>query len=1005
MNPRNQLPDDDLEQLTRTTAPEASVGVEGATATMDPARAAAEGRRAPLPRGTVLGRYVLLKPMGAGGMGVVYEAYDPELDRRIALKLLAVDLSKASSRKRAQDRLLREAQALAQLSHPNVIAVHDVGTIAGDVFIALELVAGGTLGEWLTATPRTEAEILAAFLAAGDGLAAAHRQGIIHRDFKPGNVIVGDDGRVRVIDFGLARAVDEADESHDEGDEHDEPLEALAADGEHTPREDWLHTPLTRVGAVMGTPKYMSPEQHLGRSADARSDQFSFCVALYEAISKVAPFTGSTRSELSARVTRGEIATPATGRMRSWLRKVLVRGMAPDPADRFVDMDALLAELRRDRTLWRRRLAAAALMSAIGGVAVVGWMRTAGSDELCKGGRQRVAQVWTAEQREAVRAAFAVTGSKRTSDVMTRLDGIMNQFIADWSDGYTQACVATRVRGEQSESLMDRRMGCLERRRDQMTALVGVFLSAESAEHVDKAVEASTRLASVERCADVDVLLAATPPPEDPVVRARSEELYRDVDRAEALELAGRYSEGVEVAAAARQQAETLDYAPLDAAALVRESSLLEKAGKYPESSEAARKAALAAGTAKDYLLLARAWGLLIWNLGYRQAQTVEALALLHPAQVAVQLAGSDPETEGFIHERIGAVYLQTSEYARAEENFVKAVSLLESAFGKTDVKLATSVNNLGLALMRQNRFREATAQFERALKLWEQALGVGHPSTAPPINNLGRVAAELGDHARASDYFMRAAAIDSVTLGEEHPMYAAALANFGLTELQLGRLDSALEQLTRSQDIMQRALGDDHIYTAMTMSNLGIAYALRNDDVKAVDVYGASLEIFDRSKSRASEPALELLVNMALAETRLRRWDAARAHLEEARDGVATALGETHVNYALVLAALAEVDLGVNQPARALKTAARAMELAEQQPDATPLQLATIKLSLARASWARGERQRATALADSAGAAIATDRSLDGKRLRERIDSWRLLTVASSRRASAAAR
>ena len=285
-------------------------------------------------------------------MGVVYAAYDPKLDRKVALKFL----NRPDPQHGEWNRLLREAQAMARLAHPNVAVAYDVGTSQGHVFLAMELVDGVDLRSWLQARTRTVPEILAVFSAAGQGLAAAHASGIVHRDFKPANVLVNKSGRSRVTDFGLSRSIYLGDV-------------APPADGEDgaagTP--DSIRTPLnarfTFTGAVLGTPSFMSPEQHEGKEADARSDQFSFCVALYEALHGVRPFAGETLAEIRESILARRFA-PTSSRVPAWLNAAVVRGLSASPADRWPSMAALLdrargrseQEARRQRWL---RLAAA----------------------------------------------------------------------------------------------------------------------------------------------------------------------------------------------------------------------------------------------------------------------------------------------------------------------------------------------------------------------------------------------------------------------------------------------------------------------------------------------------------------------------------------------------------------------------------------------------------------------------------------------------------------------
>ncbi|MBK7830434.1 protein kinase [Nannocystis sp.] len=283
-----------------------------------------------------IGRFRVLSPLGAGGMSVVYGAYDEQLDRRVAVKLL-----KGSGSPDSQARLLREAQAMARLAHPNVVAVHEAGLWGAQVYIAMEFVKGVDLRAWLALAPRAWPEVVEVFTAAGHGLAAAHQAGLVHRDFKPANVLLGDDGRARVVDFGLVRQSDEPSAAVPS----DRPIVGAAA----------LHATLTATGAILGTPAYMSPEQHQGRPADARSDQFSFCVALYEGLHGALPFAGDSLPALADAVLAGRVRpVPEDSRVPAWLRRVVLRGLAVDPAARWPSMDELLDELGRDPDRLRR---------------------------------------------------------------------------------------------------------------------------------------------------------------------------------------------------------------------------------------------------------------------------------------------------------------------------------------------------------------------------------------------------------------------------------------------------------------------------------------------------------------------------------------------------------------------------------------------------------------------------------------------------------------------------
>ena len=278
-----------------------------------------------------IGRYSVLRQLGEGGMGVVYAGYDKELDRKAAVKLLRA-AGLPSEERRA--RILREAQGLARVSHPNVVSVYEVGETQGQVFIAMEFVDGTTLTDWQERSRRWD-EVLKMYRAAGEGLEAAHQAGLVHRDFKPDNVLVGKDGRARVADFGLVRGLP--------SEEPPRPAPMSLID------RPLLDSPLTMQGAIMGTPAYMSPEQHRGELADSRSDQWSFCAALYEALYGSAPFAGETLAELSESVRAGRLRLAPRGKaIPARIELALRRGLSVAPTDRYPSMAVLLSALAVD---------------------------------------------------------------------------------------------------------------------------------------------------------------------------------------------------------------------------------------------------------------------------------------------------------------------------------------------------------------------------------------------------------------------------------------------------------------------------------------------------------------------------------------------------------------------------------------------------------------------------------------------------------------------------------
>ena len=295
-----------------------------------------------------VGRYSVLRPLGLGGMSTVYRAYDPELDRQIALKII----KRHSPDDRGPARLIREARAMARINHPNVAVVHDVGLVDNQVYIAMELLEGPTLHEWFLETPRPWTEVLRMYLQAGRGLVAAHEVGLAHRDFKPDNVMLGADGRPRVLDFGLARPSADSDDDGellgDDDEDLDERLRLGETHGDETYGDDEfdLQAEVTRHGMITGTPAYMAPEQHLGAPGGPAADQFAFCVSLWEALYRRRPFAGSSFFEVADAIIEGRRqAPPRRTRVPGWLRHHLERGMAIEPQRRHPSMRSLLGSL------------------------------------------------------------------------------------------------------------------------------------------------------------------------------------------------------------------------------------------------------------------------------------------------------------------------------------------------------------------------------------------------------------------------------------------------------------------------------------------------------------------------------------------------------------------------------------------------------------------------------------------------------------------------------------
>jgi len=449
--------------------------------------------------GTRVGRYVLRSRLGAGAMGVVFSAHDPELEREIAIKLLRSDLDATAPRLPLAARLLHEAQAMARLAHPNVVAVHDVGWFGDHIFIAMELVQGDTLAQWLAAAPRSVPDVLAMFVAAGNGLAAAHAAGLVHRDFKPENVLVGRDGRVRVTDFGLADRASPPGGSGAEPELRDRPAQ------------------------LAGTPFYMAPEQLAGEPVDARTDQFGFCVAIYAALTGKHPLRRDGAST----------DRPPRDRLPAWLWRTLRRGLATDRAQRYPAMDQLLAQLAHGPR--RRRIAFAGAASAViacgvalAAVRIAARGPGAGDAEAattpagprCEGAARLLDGVWDPPRARAVERGFVASGRTGAASAFAAASLLLDQYANRWIAMRTEACERARRDPRAADAVADLRIDCLDARRGELGRLID-RLAAPDSPLIDGAVLAVHALGRLEVCADDGALLR----PGQPEVAPRAAEV------------------------------------------------------------------------------------------------------------------------------------------------------------------------------------------------------------------------------------------------------------------------------------------------------------------------------------------------------------------------------------------------------------------------------------------------------------------------------------------------
>jgi eukaryotic-like serine/threonine-protein kinase len=776
-------------------------------------------------RGTTIGRYVVLDTIGSGTMGLVLAAIDPTLDRKVALKLVKPERDGTTM---GRQRLLREAQAMARLQHPNVVTVFEVGTFADQVFLAMEYVAGGTLAGWI-AQRHSRREIVDAFVAAGRGIAAAHREGIVHRDFKPSNVLVATDGRVRVADFGLATAPEASIATATSN----PAIPASAGD-----------LSMTSTGAILGTPTYMSPEQHRGEPATARADQFAFAVALYEALYGEVPFAGETYNVYADNVLAGRIVDPPRGtNVPADLRKVLVRALALEPNDRYPDMDALLAALSRDPASRRRTIAlgAAALAIVAGGGAVVLHERAVADP--CAAAAAPIA-AWSNSARTTLRLAFAASMAPEAESNLSHTAQLFDDRANALRAARRDACEATEVRHEQSVELLDRRVRCLDRRAAELGNLIDVLSDHPDAAMIEKAPEAAAALSSLAPCADRDLLLADQPSPTTPAMSASVASLEAQLARAHALRDAGKIVEARALYAILIPEADRLDFAPLRATARLDDAQVLQELAQYQAQVIELREAGELASVAHDDVAVAKAWIELYGVLAMHLSKVDEARVLEAPAAAAVARAGNGLELHGNLEAARGAVELAAGNYSAACDHLATAMHELGKAIGASHPVVIDVMNNYVIALDHAARYDEARQTIDRAITLRSETVGADHPDMSYLHHQLGTILDDTGEPERSLAEFRKAYDIDLKAYGQDNPHVAIEEVSLSVELLELDRPLDALKYNLAAVKTFRKDPGNDRSMLGTALLDLANVYRLLDRTDDAIRTYDEALAL-----------------------------------------------------------------------------------------------------------------------------------------------------------------
>jgi len=919
-----------------------------------------------------IGRFTVLRELGRGGTGVVYAAYDEELERKVAVKLLhpeATDFSKADAR----TRLLREAQAMARLSHPNIVSVHEVGTHQEQVYVAMEFVHGVTLSTWLKRQQRSWREVVDVFRQAASGLAAAHEAGLVHRDFKPQNAMVGDDGRVRVLDFGLARA---------EGDPH------LFADIEQTRDPAFsgssagaslraLDTSLTITGSLIGTPAYMAPEQFRGDRADARSDQFALCVALYEALFRSRPFPGDTLAELMRAVLAGHLRDPGGAKVPRALRTAVVRGLQTRPEHRHPSMDAFIAAI--DRVVEPRRnawFAAAGLTAAIAGVGI-GLSSQAGiNGQVCEDrATAEVAAVWSPARFEAIGASLRALDPV-IGESWTAARRQYDDYAERWAEVAADACVASEVRHEQSPALYRLRRACLADRLSSFAAVLDLFAQPDVAVGVH-ATDLVAGLESPLSCADPLELQRRAAPPEDPELARVLAERHAAIARAEALRNAGKFTDALAVLDALELPA---DHQPLRADYELTRGRVLVSSGRPKDALLSLQTAYFAAlESAHDRGAIAAAVEL-VRVTGVHLADFTAAERWVRHAE-ALLARGGPPDQRAALADAQGQVSLATGRYGDAHTHFERAITML----AQTDVQHLPEVSVLfrlaSDAATSLGQLDKAEQHVDRALTSLRERLCDPGMTIASAVDYKTLVAG-------------RRAEPEATGCCERHPDFAATLRAAGMLALRRGDGDAALAIFERAQQgIVDLVPDGSHLALQLTTGAVE-ALMLRNELTRAEAMIRRSLAEAMQSSvglpidARPLHPELFRL-RVWLAQVLQRQGDlaAAEAEIRATVLDAERAWGDDEPYVASALEVLAGILGAAGRTAEAVTVAERAYTVAGARGDLVQPSLRYASaFRLARTLAGAGQHERAEHLAEEARALAAAASDV---RTVAAVDAW----------------
>jgi len=773
-----------------------------------------------------IGRYLFRRILGSGGMGVVVAAHDPELDREVAIKLVVTGEGSNPD----QDRALREAQVMAKLAHPNVVQVYEMLRLGPRTAIVMQLVEGEDLAAWQNREERSWRAIVDAYLQAARGLAAAHKAGIVHRDFKPTNVLVDRDGLVRVTDFGLARR---------------------ATDG------------VDAELRLAGTPAYMAPEQHRGEDVDARTDQWALGCSLYEALYGRRPYVAEDRATLAAEVVRGELPPePSKTKVPRRLRAAIRRALATDPQDRFERIDDLADELAVAPRRLHYGIAAALSIAVLLAITLFASRR---GDAACEGLDAPMRATWTDPVRAQLRARLlAPEVGLPAATVEHALQGL-DAYASAWSATRARVCKDGR-QGVTSAAGLDTHMRCLDHRLAEMAGVLD-GLGSGSGATLRAASDAVTQLRPASTCSDAKDADAV---PLNPAFRAEVDAAEAGLARALALVSLGQFENAVPLADRAAIVGEHAGSPALTAHALIVRGECEDRLAQHAASLATLQRAATAAAKAHDNAAIADALARQALVDGDHLGHRADALRTRPFVELALENAGQpDAERAAWLHFLAILLYDDHTHVDEAANDERESLAIRKRTLPPDHVYIYDSMETLANIEAARKHFAEARQLLDQVLAARIAARGPNDGFVASVYNNIGVLELYNSDLPKALDALQHSVDI-SAKIGR--PNRSAGF-NLGITELELGRLDAAAKTFSASlaQDA-ERSV--DSSGEAQAATFLATVWMMQGDYTRARPMLLRGVDVARRSGSPSFATALSQAVRLAIHD-----GDRAKAH------------------------------------------------------------------------------------------------------------------------------